>query len=77
VRMAVMESYVERPPLPGLAGAVRNIWIRRTGETPYVQRHLPTGGVEMHFPMGGRPQLVGPPTGPEIAHHHRESAVPR
>ena len=64
--MAVMESYVERPPLPGLAGVVRTVWVQRTGETPYVQRHLPTGGVEIHFPLGGRPQLVGPLTGPQI-----------
>jgi AraC-like DNA-binding protein len=32
----------------------------------YVQRHLPTGGVEIHFPTGGRPQLVGPLTGPSV-----------
>jgi AraC-like DNA-binding protein len=61
-----MESYVERPPSPGLAGAVRTVWIQRTGATAYVQRHLPTGGVEIHFPIGGRPQLVGPLTGPAI-----------
>jgi len=61
-----MESYVERPPVPGLAGVVRTVWIQRTGETAYVQRHLPTGGVEIHFPIGGRPQLVGPLTGPAI-----------
>jgi AraC-like DNA-binding protein len=61
-----MESYVERPPLPGLAGVVRTVWIQRTGATAYIQRHLPTGGVEIHFPIGGRPQLVGPLTGPEI-----------
>jgi AraC-like DNA-binding protein len=61
-----MESYVERPPLPGLAGMVRTVWIQRTGEVAYVQRHLPTGGVELHFPIGGRPQLVGPLTGPVI-----------
>jgi AraC-like DNA-binding protein len=61
-----MESYVERPPLPGLAGVARTVWIQRTGETAYVQRHLPTGGVEIHFPIGGHPQLVGPLTGPEI-----------
>jgi AraC-like DNA-binding protein len=65
-RMTVMESYVERPPLPGLAAVVRTVWIQRTGETAYVQRHLPTGGVEIHFPVGGPPQLVGPLTGPEI-----------
>jgi AraC-like DNA-binding protein len=64
--MAVMESYVERPPLPALAGVVRTVWIQRTGAAAYVQRHLPTGGVEIHFPIGGLPQLVGPLTGPEI-----------
>jgi AraC-like DNA-binding protein len=61
-----VESYVERPPLPGLAGVVRTVWIQRAGEAGYVQRHLPTGGVEIHFPLGGRPQLVGPLTGPQI-----------
>src|SRR5215472_16233737 len=65
-RMIAMESYVERPPLPGLAGVVRTVWIQRTGEAAYVQRHLPTGGVEIHLPIGGHPQLVGPLTRPEI-----------
>ncbi|MEU2616331.1 helix-turn-helix domain-containing protein [Micromonospora sp. NPDC007271] len=64
--MAAMDSYIERPPLPALAGVVRTVWIQRTGAAAYVQRHLPTGGVEIHFPIGGRPQLVGPLTGPEI-----------
>ncbi len=61
-----MESYVERPPSPGLVGVVRTVWIQRTGEAAYVQRHLPTGGVEIHFPIGGPPQLVGPLTGPNV-----------
>ncbi|MFC5115285.1 helix-turn-helix domain-containing protein [Amycolatopsis halotolerans] len=61
-----MNAYVERPPVPGLAGVVRTVWIQRTGDAPYVQRHLPTGGVEIHFPVGGRPQLLGPLTGPRI-----------
>ena len=64
--MKAMESYVERPPLPGLAGVVRTVWIQITAEVAYVQRHLPTGGVELHFPIGGHPQLVGPLTGPQI-----------
>jgi AraC-like DNA-binding protein len=64
--MTVMESYVERPPLPGLAGVVRTVWIQRTGAAPYLQRHLPTGGVEIHFFNGGPPQLIGPLTGPEV-----------
>ena len=45
---------------------VRTVWIQRTGQAAYVQLHLPTGGVEIHFPIGGHPQLVGPLTGPEI-----------
>lgn len=64
--MAVIESYVERPPLPGLAGVVRTVWSQRVGAAPYVQRHLPTGGVEIHFPIGGRPHLIGPLTGPMV-----------
>lgn len=61
-----MESYVERPPIVGLTGVVRTVWIQQTGETPYVQRHLPTGGVEIHFPIGRPPQLIGPLTGPKV-----------
>ena len=61
-----MEPYVERPPQPGLAGVVRTVWIQRTGEAAYVKRHLPTGGVEIHFPIGGQPRLLGPLTGPEV-----------
>jgi hypothetical protein len=34
--------------VPGLAGVVRTVWIQRTGGAAYVQRHLPTGGVEIH-----------------------------
>jgi AraC-like DNA-binding protein len=60
------QSYLERLPLRGLAGVVRTVWIQRTGEGAYVQRHLPTGGVEIHFPIGGRPQLLGPLTGPRL-----------
>ncbi len=61
-----MESYVERSPSPGLAGVVRTVWIQRTGEAAYLQRHLPTGGVEIHFPIGGQPQLLGPLTSPAV-----------
>ena len=50
-----LESYLECLPLPGLVGVVRTVWIQRTGAAAYVQRHLPTGGVEIHFPVGGGP----------------------
>lgn len=55
-------EYVERLPAPRLAPFVRTVWLQRTGDEPYVQRHLPTGGVELHFPLGGRPRLLGPLT---------------
>lgn len=61
-----MESYVERAPLAELASVVRTVWIQRTGCEAYVQRHLPTGGIELHFPIGGRPRLVGPLTGSQL-----------
>ncbi|VVJ24036.1 Transcriptional regulator [Amycolatopsis camponoti] len=59
-----MTEYVERLPVPELADVVRTVWTQRTGATPYVQRHLPTGGIELHFPLGGRPRLLGPLTAP-------------
>lgn len=56
--------YTERLPWPELGGVVRTVWIQRTGERPYLQRHLPTGGVELHVPIGGTPCVVGPLNGP-------------
>src|SRR5437588_669148 len=47
--MTVMESYVERPPVPGLAGVVRTVWIQRLGAAGYVARHLPTRRVQAHL----------------------------
>jgi AraC-like DNA-binding protein len=54
------QSYVERLPVHSLAGRVRTVWIQRTGPRPYLQRNLPTGGVELHCPIGASPRLVGP-----------------
>jgi hypothetical protein len=62
----VTQSYIEFAPRAELAGLVRTVWIQRTGGAAYVQRHLPTGGVEFHFPIGGLPRLTGPLTGPEL-----------
>jgi AraC-like DNA-binding protein len=58
------QSYVERPPVPALRDLVRVVWIQRIGAEPYVQRNLPTGGVELHCTIGSLPRLVGPLTGP-------------
>jgi AraC-like DNA-binding protein len=56
------ESYVERLPRPALAGRVRTVWVQETGHRPYVQRNLPTGGVELQCPLGGLPRVIGPLT---------------
>jgi AraC-like DNA-binding protein len=56
------QSYDESAPVPALAGLVRTVWIQRTGSRPYPQRDLPTGGVELHCPVGGVPRLIGPLT---------------
>lgn len=62
----VAASYVEFAPRPGLRDLVRTVWVHQTGDVPYLQHHLPTGGMELHFPVGGVPQLVGPLTGPLV-----------
>nr|WP_202885645.1 AraC family transcriptional regulator [Kribbella sandramycini] len=49
-----------------MGDVVRTVWIQRTGPADHLHRHLPTGGVELHFPLGGRPQLLGPLTGPAL-----------
>ena len=56
------QTYVERAPVPALADWVRTVWVQRIGARPYLQRNLPTGGVELHCPIGGLPRLLGPLT---------------
>lgn len=60
------DSYDERVPVPALAGRVRTVWVQRVGPRPYLQRNLPTGGVELHCPIGGVPRLVGPLTSANV-----------
>lgn len=59
-------SYVERRPIRALRELVRVVWIHRVGAQPYVQRDLPTGGVELHCAIGSEPRIVGPLTGPSM-----------
>lgn len=59
-----LQSYVERLPAPALSALVQTVWVHHTDAVPYVQRRLPAGGVELHWPLGGEPRLVGPLTGP-------------
>lgn len=56
------EAYQEWLPSPGLAARVRTVWVQRTGPRPTLHRNLPTGGIELHCPVGGAPRLVGPLT---------------
>lgn len=56
------QAYDERLPPPALAARVRTVWVQRTGPQPVLQRNLPTGGVELHCPIGATPRLVGPLT---------------
>jgi AraC-like DNA-binding protein len=60
------QSYVERLPVVGLADLVRTVWVQRMGAEPYEQRNLPTGGIELHCPVGSVPRVVGPLTGPSV-----------
>jgi AraC-like DNA-binding protein len=60
------QTYVERVPSPTLTGRVRTVWVQRTGPRPYVQRNLPTGGVELQCPIGAVPRLVGPLTAASV-----------
>ena|SRR5829696_1547174 len=60
---AGLETYLERLPLPALAGRVRTVWVQQTGARPYVQRNLPTGGVELQCSLGGSSRVIGPLTG--------------
>src|ERR671919_206564 len=43
------QSYVERSPIPALAGVVSSVWIQHVApDAPaYVQRNIPSGGGEL------------------------------
>ena len=64
--MDVGQTYVERAPLPALTAGVRTVWVQRTGPEPFVQRNLPTGGVELHCVIGGPSRLIGPLTQAQV-----------
>lgn len=59
-------TYVEQAPAPALRDLVRTVWVQRVGSTPYRQRNLPTGGIELQCVIGARPRLIGPLTGPLV-----------
>jgi AraC-like DNA-binding protein len=61
-----MQTYVERVPLLALATRVRTVWVQRIGPQPYMQRNLPTGGVELQCSIGAVPRLTGPLTAASV-----------
>jgi AraC-like DNA-binding protein len=62
------QSYIERPPVPALAGLVSSVWIQRVSPDadPYTHRNIPNGGVELLCPVGSLPRVVGPLTRPLV-----------
>lgn len=62
------QSYVERPPIPALAGVVSSVWIQQVAPDapPYTQRNLPTGAVELVCRVGSEPRIVGPLTAASV-----------
>jgi len=60
------QSYVERLPVPALAGFVSAVFIQRIapGGSHYRQRHTPNGSVELTCSLGAAPTVVGPLTHP-------------
>jgi AraC-like DNA-binding protein len=68
VQRAAGQSYIERPPVPALAGLVRSVWIQQVspGADPYTHRNTPHGGVELVCVVGSVPRVVGPLTRPLV-----------
>jgi AraC-like DNA-binding protein len=64
-RVQGQQTYVERPPIAALAGVVSSVWIQQIAPDapPYVQRNIPSGGVELVCRLGSEPRVVGPLTG--------------
>jgi AraC-like DNA-binding protein len=62
------QSYIERPPVPALAGLVSSAWIQQVAPDadPYTQRNIPNGGVELLCSVGSVPRVVGPLTRPLV-----------
>jgi AraC-like DNA-binding protein len=62
------QSYIERPPVPELAGLVSSVQIQQVppGSAPYTHRNIPHGGVELVCRVGSVPRIVGPLTRPLV-----------
>jgi AraC-like DNA-binding protein len=62
------QSYVERPPIPALAGVVSSVWIQQVAPDapPYTQRNIPSGAVELVCRVGSEPRIAGPLTAASV-----------
>jgi AraC-like DNA-binding protein len=62
------QGYLERPPVPALAGLVSSVWIQQVAPDadPYTHRNIPHGGVELLCRVGSVPRIVGPLTRPLV-----------
>jgi AraC-like DNA-binding protein len=62
------QVYLERPPVPALAGLVSSVWIQQVSPDadPYTHRNIPHGGVELVCQVGSVPWIVGPLTRPLV-----------
>jgi AraC-like DNA-binding protein len=62
------QGYLERPPVPALAGLVSSVWIQQVSPDadPYTHRNIPHGGVELLCQVGSVPRIVGPLTRPLV-----------
>ena len=56
------QSYIEREPVPALAGVVSSVWIQEIAPDaqPFTHRNVPSGGVELLCRVGAAPRVVGP-----------------
>jgi AraC-like DNA-binding protein len=68
MRVSAGQVYIERPPVPALAGLVSSVWVQQVAPdaAPYTHRNIPHGGVELVCPVGSVPRIVGPLTRPLV-----------
>jgi AraC-like DNA-binding protein len=68
MRASAGQGYIERPPVPALAGLVSTVWVQQVAPdaAPYMHRNIPHGGVELVCPVGSVPRIVGPLTRPLV-----------
>jgi AraC-like DNA-binding protein len=68
MRASAGQGYIERPPVPALAGLVSTVWVQQIAPdaAPYTHRNIPHGGVELVCPVGSVPRIVGPLTRPLV-----------